>query len=146
MDQQTENYTIYNTFTDTVHPSTPSDARRDGANFWWLDSLNSLIGRASVVGGAYTYWEVPDAYWLYGTAIDATGALWASDVSQPYVYKLSVNQAGTTGVLCTYPIPSEGITTYLAYQDPYLWLGDEINFRLLRVNLNDNTYFGGNCR
>jgi streptogramin lyase len=119
--------------------SFPADARRSGNFFWWVEGDSDLIGRAAVASGAFTLWKVPVAS-LYGSALDASGRLWASDGSQPYIYRLEDKPADTPDELCTFALPDGGQTYYFAYQDPYLWLGDYVNSRLLRLHVNDFSY------
>lgn len=124
----------------------PADARRDGSYFWWVDASVNQISRAEVVDGnldgkvAFSTWEVPGAWWFWGTTLDSSGRLWTSDGSLSQFYRIALNTAGTEAEICTYSTPMSGLTNYLAYDDPYLWLADDIAPRLLRLNVNDNTY------
>ena len=135
VDPQTDQHSIYTT---TLYPH---DARRSGDYFWWADGGDiPLIGKAAVSNGAYTLWQVPDAFWLYGTAVDAAGRLWVTDRILPSLFRLTDVPASTSDELCIYALPGGGSVSYLAYRDPYLWLGDEANARLIRLNVTDNTY------
>src|SRR5574340_982328 len=140
LNPQTGAYSIYST------GGSPADARRDGSYFWWVDASVNQISRAEVVDGnldgkvAFSTWEVPDARWFWGTTLDSSGRLWTSDGSLSQFYRIALNAAGTEAEICTYSTPMSGLTNYLAYDDPYLWLADDIAPRLLRLNVNDNTY------
>ena len=124
----------------------PADARRSGEVFWWVDGyydepvigdpIPGVIGRAVVADGAFTTWQVPvGALYFYGTAVDNAGRLCASDAIQPYIYRLEDKPADIPDELCTFTLPDSGQTYYFAYQDPYLWLEDFVNSRLLRLNV-----------
>lgn len=100
----------------------PSDARRDGSNFWWVDAGFPYVGRASVTTGEFTLWEIRGAKSFYGTAIAPDGSLWFTDDSSPKFYKLKVDETATSGDLCTYTIPLPSPAFYLAFQSGYLWM------------------------
>lgn len=132
----------------TITYGSPVDARKNGNFFWWVDYTEYLIGRAEVTDGdsnglvAYTLWTVPDLdpSYFWGTTLDSAGRLWTSDGWHSKFYRLTVNSAGTSGEICIFDIPDSGLATYLTYDDPYIWLGDYFTPRLLRLNVNDNTY------
>lgn len=132
-------------------PGLPTDARRDGNYFWWVDGDIGMIGRAEVgtedvTSVAYSTWLIPDVgnYYpsFYGSMVDASGRLWATDASYPRFYKLTVDQIGQPDVLCTYflPEPSTAFSSYLAYKHPDLWIGDYGNAILYRLNVENNTF------
>lgn len=127
-------------YTEYITGSTPADARSSGNLFWWVENDSNFIGRALVDTGAFTRWEVPGVYSLYGTALDDSGNLWVSDETQSFIYRLAVNSSGNSGTLCAYSLPDYGMTNYMVFQDPYLLIGDYMNSRLLRLNVDDNTY------
>ncbi len=115
----------------------PSDARHDGTHLWWVDAASNIVGRASTADGTVTRWAVPGAAGFFGTALDAAGRLWftAADASQLY----RLDAAAAPAELCTYTLPDGGQSAYLAGQDGYLWLGDHINGRMLRLRVSDNS-------
>lgn len=130
-------------------PGNPSDARRDGEYFWWADGFSPVIGRAEVANGDYLLWEVPGAETFYGSAIDDTRRFWAAEWpadypiqegKEPNLVQVTVGGDNISADICTFSLPDMGGTRYMAYDNPYLWLGDEINSRLLRLNVLNYHY------
>jgi len=115
----------------------PSDARHDGAHLWWVDAESNIVGRVSTVDGAVTRWAVPGAAGFYGTVLDKAGRLWFAAFEASHLYRLDTSAA--TAELCTYTLPASGEATYIVRQDDYLWLGDYVNGRLLRLHVSDNS-------
>lgn len=113
----------------------PSDARHVGDTLWWADGETDVLGRASTLDGAYTHWRVPGVAGFYGTALDAQGRFWAVDYSGPFLYRLDP----ALPQLCTIILPDDGMSDYLLRQDGYLWVGDYMNSRLLRLAVSDNS-------
>ncbi len=113
----------------------PSDARRVGSDLWWADGKTGVLGRVSTEDGAYTLWRVEGADGFYGTAVDEQGRLWATDSAEPYLYRLDAD----AGELCTFSLPQSGKLYYLLHQAGYLYAGDDVNDRLLRLKVSDNT-------
>lgn len=130
-------------------PGNPSDARRDGDYFWWVDAYQNRIGRAKVTDGEYLLWDVPGAETFYGTAVDYLGRLWAAEWpfddpvpegQEPSLIQLKVQADNTSAAICTFSLPDKGGTRYMAYDHPYLWLGDEENFRIIRLDVTNYQY------
>ena len=112
----------------------PSDARQADGWLWWADGASDLLGRVSTSDGAYTHWQVPGVEGYYGTALDAEGRLWATDASSALLYRLDPDRAER----CTYRLPDGGMSYYVLPSAGYLWLGDWINGRLLRLKVSNN--------
>ncbi len=135
-------YEVYSLLYDDDDPDpaqwvwgAPSDARRIGSELWWADGETGILGRVSTEDGAYTLWRVEGVTGFYGTAVDEQGRLWAADSEGPYLYRLDAD----AGELCTFSLPSEGRVNYLLHQAGYLYAGDDVNDRLLRLKVSDNT-------
>jgi streptogramin lyase len=109
---------------------TPSDARSDGAgSVWWADFESNKLGRLSTSADQAIFWEIPGSTSLYSTAIDSSGDVWVSESFGPFIYKLDPD----TNQLCTYELPSSGVTDYLHVYGRTLWFGDVENSRLVRL-------------
>jgi len=124
-------------------PGLPTDARRDGNYFWWVDGIAGVIGRAEVGADGvtsvpYSTWQTTASNGHYGSAVDAQGRLWATDALDNFIYRLNVIPGVNNDELCTYTIPNIGIVSYLAYGDPFLWIGDNLNGVLYRLNVTNN--------
>ena len=124
-------------------PGLPTDARRDGNYFWWVDGIQGVIGRAEVGADGvtsvpYSTWQTTASNGHYGSAVDAQGRLWATDALDNFIYRLNVIPGVNNDELCTYTIPNIGIVSYLAYGDPFLWIGDNLNGVLYRLNVTNN--------
>lgn len=113
----------------------PGDARRVGDDLWWADGQTGILGRVSTIDGVYTRWNVDGVGGFYGTAVDAQGRLWAVDSVEPYLYRLNPD----AGELCAFSLPQEGNLDYLLHQAGYLYAGDDVNDRLLRLRISDST-------
>jgi len=122
-----------------VYPvgGSPSDARHDGTNLWWADGASNSVGRASTKFARITRWEMPGANSLYGTALDDSGRLWVTSANSSHLYRLK--PATPKDELCTYTLPDGGKCTYIVSSAGYLWLGDWVNGRLLRLRVSDNS-------
>jgi len=112
----------------------PIDARHEGEYLWWADGVSDILGRVSTLDGAYSQWQVPGATGFYGTALDAEGRFWVVDAYASLLYRLAPDQTE----LCTFTLPSDGISTYIIRDAGYLWLGDQMNGRLLRLSTSNN--------
>lgn len=133
-------------------PGLPTDARRDGNFFWWVDGEIGIIGRAEVGAGdspvEYSIWQILDDPEIYfypsfsGSMIDSSGRLWATDLTNPRFYRLTVNPISGPDELCTYflPGPNNGLSSYMAYKDPFLWISDYSNSILYRLNVAANSF------
>ncbi len=118
-------YTIY-----TVGGS-PSDARSDGAGtVWWADFNSNQLSRLTTANNITTTWEIPGSLGLWGTALDQSGQVWASDGSDPYLYKLNP----TSNLFCQYTLPNSGVGEYLIAEQTHIWIGDSVNRRIVRLD------------
>ena len=108
-----------------------SDARRapDG-KVWWIDQDNDRLGRLSPDSADVSLWDIPAATSPFGTAIDANGHVWVTEVFQPRVYRFSV----AAGQLCTYTIGPSGASDYVLAAGGDIWLGDWVNDSIHRLH------------
>ncbi len=117
-------YTIY-----TVGGSV-SDARSDGAGtVWWADFNSNQLSRLTTANNITTTWEISGSLGLWGTTLDQSGQVWASDGNDPYLYKL----APTSNQLCQYTLPNSGVGEYLISEQTHIWIGDSVNARIMRL-------------
>jgi streptogramin lyase len=121
-------YEIYNV------TGNPGDARRVGDNLWWVDQTYNIYGRASTVSGAYTTWQSETSDYLYGTAVDASSRLWATELFGSTLYRFDpADPQGATE--CAFVIPGGVMSSYLISDGgDTLWFEDYLNGRLLRIN------------
>jgi streptogramin lyase len=113
----------------------PIDARQADGYLWWGDGLSNVLGRVSTSDGTSTQWQVPDAYGFLGTSLDDQGRLYATDSSNPYLYRLDPNLAE----LCTYTLPGFGASNYLFRDGDTLWLDDSFDSTILRLQISDDS-------
>jgi streptogramin lyase len=116
----------------TVYPvgGGPSDARSDGAGTaWWADYTSNNVSRLATGSNQITTWQIPGSTGLLGTALDQSGQVWASDYNASYLYKLNP----ATNELCQYTLPNFGVGEYLLREGSRLWIGDYVNWRLVRL-------------
>jgi len=134
-------------YTSYLVGGSPSDARRGGDFLWWVDAGVNVVGRVAVLDGAYVTWRISGAETFYGT-LDDQGRLWASEwptsVSPPdripHIIRLTVAANGTDAELCTFTLPDYGGSSYLAYHNGSIWIADEENSRILRMNGTNYSY------
>lgn len=142
----TRQYTSYSIDYRAIYPlretnlGHPVDARTANNILWWADGDTNFIGRADLTDGEYTLWEIPDADWFYGTAIDDQGRLWVSDAIQNKILSLVVDSDIPSGNVCTYDLPANSNTYYFAIKGNYLWLGDYGNHALIRVSIDGENF------
>jgi streptogramin lyase len=126
-------YTIYQEL------QAPADARLDASgNLWWGDGVEGRFGRLDLATGTAHWWLTPGADSLFGTQIDDQGNFWVAGWAVPALFKFQPE----AGQLCTYTLPLEGSADYPIYHDGYLWLGDNANGRLLRLNPANHQFTG----
>lgn len=113
----------------------PIDARQADGWLWWADGLSNILGRVSTSDATFTEWQVPEAFGFLGTSLDAQGRLYATDSSNPYLYRL--DPAGES--LCTYTLPEFGASNYIVRDGDYLWLGDSFDSTILRLHTSDDS-------
>ena len=109
----------------------PSDARHDGQNLWWADGESNILGQASTTDGAFNLWEVPGVTGFNGTALDTLGRLWATAAKTSLLYRLDPLH----DELCVFTLPIDGKSDYILSDGGFLWLGDRVNERLLRLKV-----------
>jgi streptogramin lyase len=123
----------------TVYPvgGQPSDGRGDGAGaLWWADLGSNRLRRLSTADNQVKAWEIPGSTGLYTTALDPQGRVWVTDFSDPHLYRLDP----ATNQVCTYSLPDEGLANYLEAGAQYVWFGDYINNRIVRLHPLDGTF------
>ena len=126
IDPSTDVYTSYHGLT------TASDARGDGTGaVWWAEGSSNRLGRLQLASGEATFWEMPGAWALYGTHIDAAGMIWTVDFGEPNLYRLDPS----TNQVCVYTLPDGGATSYLTGHTGEVWVGDWDNNRVYRLDV-----------
>jgi streptogramin lyase len=122
-----------------------NDARPDTAGDIWLTEYWSPI-LARINTGAVpvtmTTWDLTAydstrSYKLAGLAFDGSGKLWFSewDVNpKPSSSRLLYRFDPTSNELCGYTLPGGDHSYYVLYQSPYIWLGDQVQGRIVRVH------------
>ncbi len=117
----------------TIYPvgGSPSDARSDGAGtVWWADFNSNQLSRLTTAHNITTTWEISGSSGLWGTALDQSGQVWASDGIGPYLYKLNP----TSNQFCQYTLPYSGTGEYLISEQTRIWIGDSFNGRIVRLD------------
>lgn len=118
----------------------PGDAQPDNqGGVWWVDTPDSstpTINKLDDVSGDSLSWDLDGSFIPYGLAIDSLSRVWVTDTdySYPYIYRFNP----TNRELCTYPLPDGGYGYYPAALGNYVWLGDSVNGRILRINIETN--------
>ena len=113
----------------------PVDARQADGWLWWADGLSDILGRVSTSDGTFTHWQVPDAFGFLGTNLDNKGRLYATDSSNPTLYRLDPVEAS----LCTYTLPGFGASDYILRDGDYLWLSGSFDSTILRLQTSDGS-------
>jgi streptogramin lyase len=108
----------------------PVDARQSDGWLWWADGRSNVLSQISISDGTFTQWQVPDAYGFLGTNLDAQGRLYATDSSNPSLYRLDPSKSS----LCVFSLPGFGASNYIIRNGDYLWLGDSYDSILIRLN------------
>ena len=110
-----------------------------------MDSYSNFIGQAAVNTGDYNLYQIPnphpdplDPLFFFAMSFDSQGRLWASDGSKAFIYSLAVSYSNGQAEVCSYPLAENAEVSYLVYEYPYLWLGDALNSRLLRIDVEGN--------
>ena len=125
VDPATAAYTVYEGI------PAPSDARRgEDGSVWWGDYDQGRFGRLDPETKSVTWWLAPGASGLLGSQIDGAGDFWAAAVNEPLLFRYQP----AAGMLCTYTLPKSGIAAYPQIHDGSVWLGDEANGRILRLD------------
>ena len=113
----------------------PVDARQAGGWLWWADGHANFLGRIFVTDGSFTEWQIPDAPGFLGTNLDESGRLYATDSSNPYLYRLDPDHEE----LCTYNLPGFGASNYMVRSGDFIWLDDWYDATLIRLNTGDGS-------
>jgi streptogramin lyase len=124
-------YTVY----QGLH--TPTDAKPDSAGaVWWADISGGALDSLNVSTGEVTPWTIPGAVSLWGVDIDQTGRVWATDSLTATAYSFTPG----TAQLCAYTLPDLGHSNYLLANNGMVWLGDDGNGRILRLDPKVNEF------
>jgi streptogramin lyase len=108
----------------------PVDARQSDGRLWWADGRSNSLNQVSISDGSFTQWQVPDAYGFLGTNLDARGRFYATDSSNPFLYRLDPSDSS----LCTFSLPGFGASNYIVRFGDYLWLGDSFDSIIIRLD------------
>jgi streptogramin lyase len=124
-------YTVYQGM------SHASDARMDAAgSVWWSDaSQNNKLGRISLNAGTVTTWTLTATGSTWGIAFDA-GHVWTTDFIDGVVFRF----APGSGELCSYAMPGSGTSDYIAARGGVVWLGDNLNSRIVKLDAAANKF------
>jgi len=120
-----------------VYPvsGSPVDARQAGGWLWWATGVGNILGRVSTNDGSYTEWQVPDAPGFLSTNLDDQGRLYATDSSNPYLYR----QDAEMGQLCTYSLPGYGAGNYIVRYGRYLWVDNFVDSIIIRFQIDSDS-------
>lgn len=105
-------------------------------NLWWSEFDSGAVGNLPSDQGTAKVWSLPEDSNPLGLVMDGSGKLWVTVVFDPYIYRIDTNG----NQLCQYRVPADGAADYLQFHNNYLWIGDTINGRILRLNPVANTY------
>ena len=86
----------------------PADGRQVGGWLWWVNEEDNkpYIGRVSTSSSDYKHWEIPSISYLFSSALDSLGRLFAVDINSPTLYRLDPNtEDPNLAELCTYILP-----------------------------------------
>ncbi len=96
----------------------PTDARQAGGWLWWADVNSNTLGQVNISDGTFSSWQVPGAANFSGTNLDTSGRFYATDSTNPYLYRLDPNPVQAQ--LCSFTLP--GVGNYIVRDADYLWL------------------------
>ncbi len=115
-------------------PVSPVDARQAGGWLWWAAGIGNNLGRISISDGEFSEWQIPDAPGFLGTNLDDQGRLYATDSSNPYLYRLdpSSNQ------LCVFTLPGIGAGNYIIREGDYLWMNNYVDSIIMRFQISND--------
>ncbi len=118
----------YTAYTHESAIVSPVDVRADASgNIWFADWTKKTLGRIS--GGALTTWALTGAGSPWGVALDDAGRVWVSDLGAANLYRVEP----AANRVCRYTLPESGISDHIVHRGGVLWLGDNVNDRILRV-------------
>jgi len=108
---------------------------------WWVDAESNQVGRLDTSSGSASLWTVPGSNGFFGTALDGAGGLWFMDYSEPNT-KPFLFHLTAANQLCSYRLPDQGSSDYVVEAGSQIWLGDNVNSRILYLDTaaNPNTY------
>jgi streptogramin lyase len=117
-------YQVYSVY------DSPVDARQSDGWLWWADGRSNVISRISISDDTFTQWQIPDAFGFLGTNLDAQGRFYATDSSNPFLYRLDPSESN----LCIFSLPGFGASNYIVREGDYLWLGDSFDSIIIRLD------------
>jgi streptogramin lyase len=119
---------VYSTY---LGMGAPSDARRaPSGEVWWVDQATDQLGLLDPSTDAVTRWDIPGTS-PFGTAIDSSGAVWATDFFHPNLFRFDLDASQ----LCTYTYGTIGASDYILAHNGQVWLGDWINDGIHRLEV-----------
>ncbi len=110
----------------------PTDARQAGGWLWWADYLTNTLGQVKTSDGTFSSWQVPGAVNFSGTNLDTQGRFYATDSTNPYLYRLDPNPPAQ---LCSFALP--GVGNYIVRDGDYLWL--TATNMIMRLQISNNS-------
>lgn len=114
--------------------ASPVDARQAGGWLWWAAGVSNILGRVSTSDRSFSEWQVPAASGFLGTNLDDQGRLYATDSSNPSLYRLDP----TSAQLCTYSLPGYGAGNYIVRDGDYLWVDNFVDSLLIRLQVSND--------
>jgi streptogramin lyase len=108
----------------------PVDARQSDGQLWWVDGRSNVLSQISVSDGTFTQWQVPDSYGFLGTSLDANDRFYATDASNPFLYRLDPSESS----MCIFSLPGFGASTFIVRNGDYLWLADSFDSIIIRLD------------
>jgi virginiamycin B lyase len=129
----------YSRFKGAWHPN---DARPDAVgNIWWTDYYNPVLARINTSAGPVSMttwnlsaWDSARTYKLSGLAMDESGGVWFSEWGEVSDTQLLYRFDPGRGELCGYTLPGGDHSYYVLYSGGFLWLGDWVQGRIVRLN------------
>lgn len=118
----------------TVYPvsDSPVDARQAGGWLWWASGQSNVLGRIKITDLSLNEWQIPEAVGFLGTNLDDQGRMYATDSSNPFLYRLDPNLTQ----LCIYGLPGYGSGNYIVRDGDYLWVGDYVDSIMMRLQVS----------
>ena len=111
----------------------PVDARQADGWLWWADARSNSLNQVSVSDGSYRQWQIPNANGFLGTNLDAQGRFYATDSSNPFLYRLNPSASS----LCVISLPGFGASNYIVREGDYLWIDDSFDSIIIRYQIQD---------
>jgi streptogramin lyase len=124
-----------------VYPvsASPVDARQAGGWLWWAAGVSNILGRVSTSDGSFSEWQVSDAPGFLSTNLDDLGRLYATDSSNPYLYRLDPDPQNTNlAELCTFTLPGFGAGNYIVRNGDNMWVDNIVDSILMRLQISND--------